>query len=210
MRGVSLYLLLGHLLIAGVGSTCVPVQCLRCNATGETQADPCSRCSNSSAQCIDVPSDIPSNCTKDFQVSVNTTGSKVNEGDDITLTCVHNLPDLNLTFGWIYDGEEIQKGRNKSELCLEKVLTNRGGPYICFVNSSCGYYESSPHDVTVENQTVLILVICGVSALVLVLVLGLAMKFKLKRDNAKLKERMRQKAREGQNNAPAPFTPRES
>ncbi|XP_068571517.1 uncharacterized protein [Cebidichthys violaceus] len=204
MRGLFLNVLLGHLLRAGAGSTCVPVQCLRCNATGETQADSCELCSNNT--CIN---DIKPHCKKDFQVSVNSTGSELKEGDDITLTCVHNLPDLNLTFGWKRDGKDIDDGKNKSKLHLENVLAHKGGVYICIVNSSCGCYKSSPHNVTVENQSVLLLIICGVSALVLVLILGLAMKFKLKRDNAKARARREQKARE-QNSSPASLTPRES
>lgn len=36
-----------------------------------------------------------------------------------------------------------------------------------------------------SDDSVLILVVCGVGALVLVLIMGLAMKFKLKRDNGK-------------------------
>lgn len=35
------------------------------------------------------------------------------------------------------------------------------------------------------DDSALILVVCGISALVLVLIMGLAMKFKLKRDNGK-------------------------
>ncbi|KAK9518006.1 hypothetical protein VZT92_023335 [Zoarces viviparus] len=205
MRGVFLNILLGHLLRAGAGATCVPVQCLRCNATGETQADPCPPCINNTG-CI---KDIPPNCKKDFQVSVNSTRSELKEGDDLTMTCLHNLPDLNLTFGWKRDGEDIRDGKNKRKLHLENVLGHQSGEYICFVNSLCGCYKSPPQKVTVENQNVLLLIICGVSALVLVVIMGLAMKFKLKRDSAKHKERREQRARE-QNSAPAALTPRGS
>ncbi|XP_031714014.1 uncharacterized protein LOC116389464 [Anarrhichthys ocellatus] len=205
MRGVFLNILLGHLLRAGAGATCVPVQCLRCNATGESQADPCLLCSNNT-ECSD---DIPPNYKKDFQVSVNSTGSNVKEGDDITLTCLHNFPDLNLTFGWKRDGEDIHNGKNKSKLHLKNVFARKRGRYICFVNSLCGCYKSSPHKVTVEDQSVLLLIICCGSALVLVVIMGLAMKFKLKRDGAKHRERREQKAKE-QNSAPATLTPRES
>ncbi|XP_034399368.1 uncharacterized protein LOC117737478 isoform X2 [Cyclopterus lumpus] len=191
MRGVFLNILLGNLLIAGAGSSCVPIQCLRCNTTGETRADPCVLCSNNSTECHD----IPSNCTKDFQVSVNSTGSNIKEGGDITLTCLHNYPDLNLTFGWKRN-KDILDGANKSKLFLKKVLSDKGGQYMCLVNSLCGSSESLPLNVTVENQSLLILVICGVSALVLVLIMGLAMKYKLKRDSAKHRERRLQKEME--------------
>ncbi|XP_041800585.1 uncharacterized protein LOC121611921 isoform X2 [Chelmon rostratus] len=209
MREISRYVLLGHFLIA-VSSVCVPTVCLRCNVTGQTPADSCPLCPNSTAQCISVPPDIPSNCYKDFQVSINTTGSNVKEGDDIILTCVHNLPNLTfLTFWWM-KGQETLQGQNESELVLNKVLSHKAGPYTCSVNCSCGIYKSLPHDVSVSNQSMVLLVICGVSALVLVVIMGLAMKFKLKRDNAKHRERMKQREQAEQRGGPAPFTPRES
>ncbi|KAL3044918.1 hypothetical protein OYC64_013233 [Pagothenia borchgrevinki] len=199
VRGVTLYLLLGYL-IKGATSTCVYNVCLRCNTTA-TWADPCELCNKT------CNSAISSNCTKGFQVSINSSDSDLVEGDDLILTCVHNLPDVIQTFGWKMNEDTIQ-GQNESELYDKKVLSNKAGSYICYVESLCGYYESLPHDVTVENNSLLLLVVCGVSALVLVLVMGLVMKFKLKRDNAKHRERMRQKATVEQR--AAPFTPRES
>ncbi|XP_044061370.1 uncharacterized protein LOC122880375 isoform X5 [Siniperca chuatsi] len=177
----------------------VPVQCLRCENL--QVIDVCALCPGMSIY------DIPPNCTKDFQVSVNSTKSMVQEGDDIVLTCVHNLPNLNLTFGW-KEGKNIKNGQNESTLALKKVLTK--SQYSCFVCSPFGYYESLPHDVSVNSNSVLLLVICGVSALVLVMSMGLAIKFKLKRDNAKHKKRMKQRAQAGQSGGPAPLTPRES
>ncbi|XP_070769902.1 uncharacterized protein [Enoplosus armatus] len=191
---------------------CIPVECLRCNITGESQEDPCALCSNQTA-CI---KDIPPKCKRDFQVLINSTGSEANEGDDITLTCVHNLPNLNLTFRWKKVPEEILRGQNKSKLVLKRVSLRDKGQYICYVDSSCDNYKSLPHEVTVKDNNVVLLVICGVSALVLVLSMGLAMKVKLTRDNAKHKERMRQRAQAGQKGNPPPhgqpphLTPRES
>ncbi|XP_049898759.1 uncharacterized protein LOC126389231 [Epinephelus moara] len=212
MREISLYLLLGHLLIAGVGagSTCLPMVCLNCNATGAAQADPCANCSTNPASCITKASAIPKNCKKAFQVSIKSNKSKVEEGEDIDLSCTHNLPNLTLKFGWERNGKTVKDGINKTELSLKKVLSNKAGKYTCFVSSRCGKYESSPHDVTVNNNTVVLLVICGVSALALVVILGLAIKFKLKRDNTKHRDRARQKAKDEQSRVPAPFTPRES
>ncbi|XP_078116879.1 uncharacterized protein LOC144524462 [Sander vitreus] len=206
MRGVSLYLLLEHLLI-GAGSTCVPVECLRCNATGKTQADPCAFCNPE--KCINDTSNIPLNCKQVFQIIVSSSGSKVQEGNDINLTCVHNFPDL-ITIGWKKNQEELQEGKNKSFLYLTEVKSSDEGQYICFVKSLCGGDKSLPYILTVENQSVLLLVICGISALVLVVIMGLAMKFKLKRDNAKDKERRKQKAEAEQRSGPAPYTLRES
>ncbi|XP_035525484.1 uncharacterized protein LOC118333804 [Morone saxatilis] len=203
-------LLLGHLLIAAVGSDCVPAQCMRCDIKQEPLTDSCPRCPTKPAQCINVSADIPSNCTKVFQVCVNSSVSEPEEGDRVTLTCVHNFLNLTLTFGWNKDEKEIPEGQNKSELVLEKVFSHHSGQYSCFVESECGCYEALPHGVTVNSNTVVILVVCGVAALVLVVIMGLAMKFKLKRDNAKHKERMKQRAQIGLSGAPAPFTPRGS
>ncbi|XP_032383946.1 uncharacterized protein LOC116696846 [Etheostoma spectabile] len=208
MRWVSLYLLLGHLLIVGAGSTCVPLECLTCNATGNTQADPCEFCTPE--KCINDTSKIPSNCKQDFKVSVNSNGSKLQEGNDITLECVHNLPNLITMFGWKKNLEELYEGKNKSTLSFKQVLSDKAGMYICFVKSLCGDFESPPYNVTIENQSIFLIVVCGISALVLVLIMGMAMKFKLKRDNAKHKERRKQRAEAEQRSGPAPFTLRES
>ncbi|XP_026185385.1 uncharacterized protein LOC113143977 [Mastacembelus armatus] len=202
MTEISLNFLLAHFLIVGVGSVCIPVQCLKCNITGV--AGSCAVHCGEEASCIN---DIPSNCTKDFQVSIKSTGSNVNEGDDITLTCDCDLPNVTLIFGWKKDGVEILESQNKSELHLPKVLTSGAGQYTCYVNSSCGSYVSSPHKVTVNNQSMVLLVICGVSALLLVTIMGLVMKFKLKRDNAKYRER-RQRELAEQGGGPGPFTQR--
>ncbi|XP_036932922.1 ADP ribosylation factor like GTPase 3, like 1 isoform X1 [Acanthopagrus latus] len=206
MREIPLYVLLGHLLIAAVGSVCVPVQCLKCNIKGQTLADSCPLC-NTTAQCFNVTT---SNCTKDFKVFVNSSGSVANAGEEITLTCCHDLPNLNLMFEWTKDKNKIEERGNGSKLVLQKVTLRQSGKYSCSVTSLCGTFKSLPHDVTVNDNSVVILVVCGVGALVLVVIMGMAMKFKLKRDNVKHKERMRQRAQAAQSSSPAPITPRDS
>ncbi|XP_071314173.1 uncharacterized protein [Trachinotus anak] len=208
MRETSLYCLLGHLIIVSVASSCVSVHCLRCNIS--QNEDYCKFCLKPICVNDTLHANKPSSCKKDFRVYINSTGSNAKEGDTITLTCGHNVPNLNLTLGWKKDGKEIHENKNMSSIVLDKVLSPSAGQYICYVNSSCGNYESVPHIVTVENNNAVLLVICGVAALVLVLILGLAMKFKLKRDNAKHKARMAQRALDGRTGGPAPFTPRES
>ncbi|XP_018555028.1 carcinoembryonic antigen-related cell adhesion molecule 6 [Lates calcarifer] len=154
-------------------------------------------------------------CTNDmivgeFEVTITASKSDAVEGDDITLTCKHNLGNVTLTFGWRKDGKELQEHNNKSELFLKNVLLPNAGQYICYVNSTYGCYKSPPHKVTVKSNSEILLVICGVSALALVVIMGLIMKFKLKRDNAKHRQRMAQRAQNGRNDGPAPITPRES
>ncbi|KAG8004075.1 ADP-ribosylation factor-like protein 3 [Nibea albiflora] len=118
----------------------------------------------------------------DFKVRVTSSVSEPKEAKDITLNCTHDLPGLKLTFEW-KKGGEIMKGQNTSTLFLQKVFQRDNGQYSCSVNSTCGYYESPPHDVTVQNQNLVLLVICGVGALVMVVIIGVVMKYKLKRDS---------------------------
>ncbi|XP_027139694.1 uncharacterized protein LOC104927065 [Larimichthys crocea] len=207
MRQMSLYLLLGHLLIAGVGSVCVNVLCLKCNTTGQTPPE-CPVCPDSQ-NCINVSASNLTNCKKEFKVHVNSSISEPNEGNDITLNCIHDLPNLNLTFEWMKNGE-ILKGKNTSTLFLKKVLQRHNGQYHCSVNSTCGHYESSPHVVDVKNNNLVLLVICGVGALVVVVIIGVVMKYKLKRDSARYKERMKQRGQDGQTATQPPYAPRES
>ncbi|XP_029961905.1 uncharacterized protein LOC115398962 [Salarias fasciatus] len=200
--------------ICCVGSVCIPLECLTCNDSKPLAAvlptDTCPICIDT-IDCVNVspemPPNVPAICKKDFKVFVSNNQSTADEGDSITMTCLHSLPGPNLEFKWSKDGVEL-KAQNESRLVLEKVLSHDSGKYICSVKSKCGTYQSPPLDVTVNNHSVVILVICGVSALALVLIMGLAMKYKLKRDNAKHKERMRQRAQAALSSGPTPVISR--
>ncbi|XP_035016531.2 uncharacterized protein LOC118111878 [Hippoglossus stenolepis] len=207
MRETFQYLLLGHLLIAGVASACVPFQCLICNSTEMTRAGACPSCNTS---CIpdEQYANISSSCKKGVQVFANRTGSNVDEGKDVKLKCVHDLKGQVWLLGWKMDGEEILDKRNKSKIRLKKVLAHKSGKYSCFVNSTCGFLESEPHDVTVKNNSVILLIVCGISALALVVTMGLVLKYKMKRDSAKHRERMEMRAQEGRPGGPDPIGPR--
>lgn len=85
-------------------------------------------------------------------MSVNSTGSDVEEGDAITLTCVHNLTNVNVEFVWKKDGEEISKGQNESQLVLQKLFSHHSGQYTCTIIGICGIFESLPHGVTVNSE----------------------------------------------------------
>ncbi|XP_047441838.1 uncharacterized protein LOC125008589 [Mugil cephalus] len=211
---ISLGILFSLLLMADVVLTCLPVQCLRCDPT----EDSCLDCKNAT-KCEDgIRWEILSNCTRAFEVTVNTTGSTVNEGAAITLTCVYDLPNVT-RITWTKDGKGVGEDKDfkvmDQKLVIENVLSSNKGKYVCSVNSTCGIFMSQPHEVNVNNNNLIILVICGLSALGLVVIMGLAMKYKLRRDNAKHKERMKQRAQAAQagqtsSTAPPPFTPRES
>lgn len=83
-------------------------------------------------------------------MSINSTGSDIDEGGAITLTCVHDLI-VGETFEWEKD-EKVLKDKNESMLALEKVFSSDSGTYICKVYSPCGNYTSSPHSVNVKSK----------------------------------------------------------
>lgn len=89
-------------------------------------------------------------CSSDFQVSLNSTGNDLQEGDVLTLTCVLNLALLNLTFEWLMDGQTL-KDYDASVLAV-KVLSHDKGHYHCIVRSPCGTYTSLPQEVTVQSK----------------------------------------------------------
>ncbi|KAJ0002495.1 hypothetical protein NQD34_007644 [Periophthalmus magnuspinnatus] len=131
----------------------------------------------------------------DFNVSINSTGSEVEEAARVTLTCVHYLPEhLNVTYEWYKDKERVE-GQER-HYTIEKAFSEHVGKYVCVVLSQCGNYTSPPHDVTVHNRAVIILVICGASALALVIIMGLSMKIKMHRDKVKNQQRTKERLQE--------------
>ncbi|XP_043983978.1 CXADR-like membrane protein [Gambusia affinis] len=131
-------------------------------------------------------------CSNAFSAKVNSSAATIKEGDDVTLECSHNIPALNLTYQWFKDNKNID-GNNKT-IILKRVLSSSNGKYKCGVMTSCGNCESDAFDVNVQNDSMVILIVCGVSALALVLVMGVGMKIKLKMDKAQHQERMKQRA----------------
>lgn len=83
---------------------------------------------------------------------MNSTGSDIEEGKAVTLTCVHNLTDVSVNFVWKKDGVEISRGQNKSQLVLEKAFSHDSGQYTCTVIGICGVFDSLPHGVTVNSE----------------------------------------------------------
>ncbi|XP_053284437.1 uncharacterized protein LOC128445683 [Pleuronectes platessa] len=210
MRETLQYLLLGLFLIAAVGSACVPFQCLRCNLTDLTLPGNISVQGLRNASCIqdDLYANISSKCKKDLKVSSNRNETEIDEGKAINLKCVHDLKKLVSLSGWKKDGEEISKEKNKTTFRLKKALAHKSGKYSCYVESSCGYLESEPHDLKIKNNSQILLIVCGISALVLVVTMGLVLKYKLKRDSAKHKERMEMRNQAARSGGPNPIGPR--
>ncbi|KAK6298755.1 hypothetical protein J4Q44_G00302650, partial [Coregonus suidteri] len=106
----------------------------------------------------------------------------------------HDLPvrdhDL-LVFVWLKDGLPLE-GENNSTLTLERIGidTPSKGKYTCTIQSPCGNFTSDPEELEFKDLTVVIIVICGVSAVVLVL--GMGLKIMLKKNFVKTKTRMQQ------------------
>ncbi|MED6273521.1 hypothetical protein CHARACLAT_007324 [Characodon lateralis] len=139
----------------------------------------------------------------DFKPRVNHSVTAVNEGDDVKLECTHNISESNLTYTWFKDN--VKTGDSGKTYFMENVLSSKNGKYKCCVKTWCGDCESEPFDLKVANNSIVILVVCGVSAVALILIMGVAMKIKLKKDQAQHKERMRQRAQDTQNAGPIPL-----
>ncbi|KAM3612688.1 uncharacterized protein V6R79_012830 [Siganus canaliculatus] len=158
---------------------------------------------------VEDPCNISANCTNGFRVSINGTGSEIQEGAEIQLICVQTVTNSSLMFGW-KKNKVVQEEYNESVLVIEKAFSRHSGSYICVVKNKCCSLESSPYTISVKTAPFVLLLICGVSALALIVILGLVMKFKLKRDNARHRERRKQRAQTEQVGNPAPFAPRSS
>ncbi|XP_039473437.1 ADP ribosylation factor like GTPase 3, like 1 isoform X2 [Oreochromis aureus] len=142
------------------------------------------------------------------EVSISSEPSSPSEGDDVTLTCNEKCENSTVTYQWKENGGKIEGENNKT--LLIKIVHSPAGEYVCSVNCSCYCCDSKPYTLSVKENTVIILVICGVAALALVLIMGLIMKCKLKIDNDKHRERVRQRQAGQAAGGPYPITPRGS
>ncbi|XP_010895115.1 uncharacterized protein LOC105025827 isoform X2 [Esox lucius] len=167
---------------SGVGSTCD----FCCNGTVQ----------NTSCTNLNVT---------DFKAVLNVTYSNLKEGGSLVIQCVHNLPgQLNnmLAFVWFMNGHSIS-GQNKSVLSLERLGLDTGHQLelFCMIRSPCGNLTSDAENFKVQDNSLLIIVVCGVAAVVLVLAMGLCMKLMLKREFGQMKNR-RQNAQHLQGTTP--------
>ncbi|XP_055744984.1 uncharacterized protein LOC129827810 [Salvelinus fontinalis] len=203
--GTGLYSLASLLMISSVCSTCVPLMCLRCNlthspgisATGLPDKAFCDNLCSDTTQCFNAT--VQQYCSKDFKVLLNTSsGFKVKEGDTLNIECSHNLPvepKSQLVFVWLVD-DVCLEGENSSQLTVKKVGIDTSGKekYACTIQSPCGNFTSEPKEIEIEAMELLVIVICGVSAVVLILAMGIGMKIMLKNEFAKTKNRRQQNA----------------
>ncbi|KAK7922811.1 hypothetical protein WMY93_009713 [Mugilogobius chulae] len=153
---------------------------------------------------------LPSNCTrKTFNVDINASGSAVEEAETVTLICEHDLPEtLNVTYKWRKEEDTIES--KDKQYIIKRTFSEHVGQYYCVVQSECGNYTSDPHDVTIHNNNLIILVICGCAAFGLVAIMGTCMKIKMHRDKVRHQQRTKervqqmQRAHELQNRGPQP------
>lgn len=86
-----------------------------------------------------------------FKAEIKSSKDPIEEGDDITLTCSHNIPNLNLSYAWFLNGVE-RKDYNNNTVLMEKVLSEKNGKYKCCVKTSCGNCESEVFVIEIKSK----------------------------------------------------------
>ncbi|CAL8308470.1 unnamed protein product [Arctogadus glacialis] len=190
VKEVLLWCFLGALLVSGVGSLCVPSQCLDCEKTTKVPAlnessEVCDVCANNTCRSV-------LNLGNQSARPNPSSGHSVNDGDSLLLHCSHNLPLVDL-FEWLRDGEVLQRS-NVSKVTLKAFSTAKGA-YRCRVRSPCGNFTSEEQQLHVEDGSVLLVVLCGSCAVVLVLGMVASMKYKQTKEQAAQKRRQEQRAK---------------
>ncbi|XP_059372764.1 uncharacterized protein LOC132110183 [Carassius carassius] len=178
-----------RLLGAGIGQdeTCKLVECFNCSQPLERNiAQVCPLCQPTSKNCTD---DVLSNCTiKDFNVNVNTSSTKVPEGETVTVNCTHDVPKGSIS--WL-NNNELQKDENKEIFQIKYIP--KTSVISCQVKSICGNYNST---ITIEVQAsniLVVLLICVGAAAALLMLFAIVMKIALKRGQAQSQARKRQR-----------------
>ncbi|XP_052430957.1 uncharacterized protein LOC127971772 [Carassius gibelio] len=178
-----------RLLGAGIGQDklCKPVECFNCSQPiGINTSQACPLCQNTSKNCND---DFLSNCTiKDFNVNVNTSSTKVKEGEIVTVNCTHDVPHGSIS--WLKNNE-LQENEDNEIFQIKYIL--KTSVISCQVKSICGNYNST---ITIEVQAgnvLVVLLICVGAAAALLMLFAIVMKIALKRGQAQSQARKRQR-----------------
>ncbi|KAJ8405487.1 hypothetical protein AAFF_G00319600 [Aldrovandia affinis] len=172
-------------------NNCLKEDCELCQTEDKVKAK-----EDNNTVCI---GEVNLDCIKDFHVEVNASSFTVNEGSDLSMTCIHNLPVKATQFKWIKDSV-VMNGKNSSQLTIRKLFRKDQARFSCRVLSACGQVSSAPKHVTVKDNTVIIMIVCGVVAVLFVLLLALGMKCMLKREIDQNKRRRRQNNPNDSNN----------
>ncbi|KAK9963765.1 hypothetical protein ABG768_006929 [Culter alburnus] len=162
------------------GETLLIITCLHLLGQGSGQSgtckpDNCFICWNNTISNI-CSNGVPENCTmKDLNVTMEPT-SPVDEGLDVTVTCIHDLP--NGSISWLKN-DELQEGENKNTFQIKIILKNTN--ITCMVKSDCGDIKSTiTITVKAANNTSIILICVGGAAALLML-FAVGMKIVLRR-----------------------------
>ncbi|XP_067104281.1 uncharacterized protein [Osmerus mordax] len=140
-------------------------------------------CSSSASACCNT------SCPQG-EVNLTSPSFDVTEGDDITMECEHNLPLTGLEYEW-RENNITMTDQSNNTLTLKRLLAPLTRNYSCSVISRCcGTHTSMTKTVVVKDNSMVILVLCAVLAVVFILAVGVSMKFFLKRENVKRKARM--------------------
>ncbi|XP_067265554.1 uncharacterized protein [Chanodichthys erythropterus] len=170
-----------HLLGQGSGQsgTCKPDNCFICwNNTISKH------CSNG----------VPENCTmKDLNVTTEPT-SPVNEGLDVTVTCIHDLP--NGSISWLKN-DELQEGENKNTFQIKIILKDTN--VTCMVKSYCGDIKSTITITVKAANNMMIIMICVGGAAALLMLFAVGMKIVLRRGQVQSQARKRQRQQNMEN-----------
>ncbi|XP_046880507.1 uncharacterized protein LOC124470576 [Hypomesus transpacificus] len=126
-------------------------------------------------------------CPKVSEVNLTSPSFDVTEGDDITMECEHNLPLTGLKYEWQENNITMTDETNNT-LTLTRLPAPLTTNYSCSVISCCGTFTSMTKTVVVKDNSMVILVVCAVLAVVFILAVGVGMKFYLKRENVRSKE----------------------
>ncbi|XP_061092321.1 uncharacterized protein LOC133124821 isoform X2 [Conger conger] len=165
---------------------CTADGCKLCeNAQNITQvnctADGCKLCENAqNITQVNCTAELKLECIRDFQVEVIADSFSVEEGSNVNMTCNHSLPAVHL-FVWFRNGK-VLPDKNDSHYLLAQVLKKDEAKFSCGVLSACGFIVSEKKPLEVTDNSVLIIIICGVAAVAIVLFLALLMKIMLKRE----------------------------
>ncbi|KAK7140893.1 hypothetical protein R3I93_015132 [Phoxinus phoxinus] len=175
-----------HLLDRGIGEsgTCKHAECLNCLFSNASQ--------NST-------NDVRENCTiKDFNVTIKsqTNETTVDEGSDVTLTCVHDLPNVSInSFRWEKDNE-LQGETSETfqiKTILESCLVD------CNVDSICGVFNSNITITVKPGSHMVVILVCVGAAAALLMMFAIGMKISLRRGQVQSQARKRQRQQNMEN-----------
>ncbi|KAF7702351.1 uncharacterized protein LOC124392017 isoform X2 [Silurus meridionalis] len=141
-------------------------------------------------------------CPSNITVEVKAMTDVNNCGENVNMICNTNLP-LNLTCGFKWNGEQNQTDSNNQS--INQIISNKKA-FICTVLSPCGNFSSSSYEQKCKDQLTIVLLICGIGAILIILVFGMTMKIILKRGEVQRQARRQQRQAMQSNDSTATTT----